>query len=327
MAQFGSDETIVLAMLFIAMFLLVQAFVLPAFGENRQVKRRMKARLRGMRSEARGRGRAFALREKYLRDLSPLERRLESLPGMAGLEALIEQAGSQMPAYRLVLLSAGLFAAGVGGTFALTGKAPLALLSGALAGLLPLMKMKVARAKRLARFEQQFADALTVMARSLRAGHPFSEALHMVAEESPEPMGPEFATMFSEINYGGSPREALLGLLERVPSVPVMAFVSSVLIQQETGGNLAELLDKLAEVVRSRFRFQRRLRTLTAQGKMSAWVLSLLPFILAAGLTLVNPDYMPMLTKDPAGRMLIVAFFGLVVLGILWINRIVRIDV
>jgi tight adherence protein B len=327
MYQFGTDETAVLAMLFVAVFLLLQAFVLPVFGENRKIKRRMKARLRGMRSEGNRAGRAPALREKYLRDLSPVERRLEALPGMASLQALIEQAGSQMPAYRLVLLSVTLFFIGAGAAFTATGKIPLALLLGTMASAVPGLKMKMNRAKRLARFEEQFADALTVMGRSLRAGHPFSEALHMVSEEMPEPVGAEFSIMFSEINYGGAPRDALLGLLERVPSVPVMAFVSSVLIQQETGGNLAELLDKLAEIVRSRFRFQRRLRTLTAQGKMAAWVLSLLPFFLAGALTVVNPTYMPMMTKDPTGRTLVVAFFVLVVIGILWITRIVRIDV
>jgi tight adherence protein B len=327
MGQFGSDEAAVLAMLFVAVFLLMQAFVLPVFGENRQVKRRMKARLRGMRAEGRAAGRASALREKYLRELSPLEQRLEALPGMPSLEALIEQAGSRMPAYRLVLISVALFAVCAGGAFAMTGNIAIALIVGALAGAAPFLKIRLARTKRLAKFEEQFADALTVMARSLRAGHPFSEALHMVAEEMPEPMGPEFGIMFSEINYGGAPRDALLGLLERVPSVAVMAFVSSVLIQQETGGNLAELMDKLAEVVRARFRFQRRLRTLTAQGKMSAWILSLLPFVLAAGLSVVSPNYLPMLTKDPTGRTFIVAFFVLVVLGILWIGRMVRLDV
>jgi tight adherence protein B len=287
----------------------------------------MKARLKGMRSEGKRSAHGGLLREKYLRDLSPFEQRLESLPGMAALAALIEQAGSQFPAYRLVLLSAATFAFGVGVGFAVSGKIVLALVIGILGGAAPVIKIKAKKARRISSFEEQFADALTVMARSLRAGHPFSEAVRMVAREMHEPVGAEFGTMFTEINYGGASRDALLGLLERVPSVPVMAFVTSVLIQQETGGNLAELLEKLAATVRDRFRFQRRLRTLTAQGRMAAWILSLMPFFLAGVLSLVSPTYMPLLTKDPDGRMLIVGFFCLVVIGILWIGRVVRIDV
>jgi len=122
-------------------------------------------------------------------------------------------------------------------------------------------------------------------------------------------------------------RSAMLGMLERVPSVTVMVFTTSVLIQKESGGNLAELLDGLAAVVRDRFRFQRKVRTLSAQGRMAAWILSLLPFVLAGVLTLVSPNFLPMLTQDPVGRQMVAASFFMIVVGILWMRRIVRIDV
>jgi tight adherence protein B len=189
------------------------------------------------------------------------------------------------------------------------------------------MQLRVQRSKRLNRFEEQLPDALTVAARSLRAGLPFGEALNLVAREMPEPIGPEFGIVFTEVNYGGDLRAALLGMLERVPSVAVMAMVTSVLIQRETGGNLAEVLDKLAAVVRERFRFLRSVRTLSAEGRMSAWILSLLPFFMAGAISVINPNYLPLLTQDPTGRKMVMVAFGLLVVGILWLRRIARIDV
>jgi tight adherence protein B len=203
----------------------------------------------------------------------------------------------------------------------------LAVLVGSAVGIVPFLQLQVLKRRRLAKFEEQLPEALTVMVRSLRAGHPFSEAVHMVAEETYEPISKEFGIVFTEINYGADTRNALFGLLERVPSVTVMALVSSVLIQRDTGGNLAELMEKLAALVRERFRFQRRVRTLSAQGRMAAWILSLLPFALGAGLSVANPDLLSYLVDTPAGRDLILAFFVLMVIGIVWIGRIVRIDV
>ncbi|MEA3277441.1 MAG: type II secretion system F family protein, partial [Pseudomonadota bacterium] len=201
------------------------------------------------------------------------------------------------------------------------------LLISALGLVAPFLLLKRKRERRLAKFEEQLPDALTIAARALRAGLPFTEALHLVSEEMQEPISKEFGAVFTEINYGGDVRSALLGILERVPSVAVMAMVSSILIQRETGGNLAEILDKISGVVRQRFRFQRTLRTLTAEGRLSAWILSLLPFFMVSALALINPDFVPMLTKDPSGREMVLAAFALMVLGILWLRRIVRIDV
>jgi tight adherence protein B len=320
-----SDEVIVGGMIFIAVLLLVQGFLVPAFGENRQVQKRLRKRLRAISAEAQ-RSEISLVRRKYLRELSPLERALESLPGMERVERLIEQAGREIPAYRVVLYSICL-----GG---IAGAAGIHLLPPLLGGLLglgvaafPFWRLTRARAKRLARFEEQLPDALIIMSRALRAGHPFSDAMHLVAEEMDEPIAGEFRTTFMEINYGGEVRTAMLGLLRRVQSVTVMVFVTSVLIQKETGGNLAELLDGLAAVVRDRFRFQRKVRTLSAQGRMAAWILSLLPFVLAGVLTLVSPNFIPMLTQDPVGRQLVVVAFVLIVIGILWMRRIVRIEV
>lgn len=320
------DEILVFGMIFLAVFLLVQAFMVPTFGENRQARRRLRERLRGMSGEADGPSISL-VRKRYLRELSRWERWLEGLPGIQRVEHLAEQAGSESPAYRLVLVSLALGGAGAVGGGYVFGSWAMGLLCALGLATAPYMKLTIDKSRRLTKFEEQLPDALTVMARALRAGHPFSGALHLVGQELQPPVSHELGKTFTEINYGGDVRTALAGLLDRVPSITVMAFVSSVLIQRETGGNLAELLDRLAAVVRSRFRFHRRVRTLSAEGKMAAWILALMPFGLAGVLSLVNPGFLPMLTGDPTGRKLVMVAFVLMVAGILWMRRVVRIDV
>ncbi|MFW3614000.1 type II secretion system F family protein [Billgrantia antri] len=321
-----SDQTIVIGMVFIAVFLLMQSFLVPAFGENRQAQKRLKKRLQAISSEART-GQVSLVRSQYLRELSPLERAIERLPGLARVRQLVEQAGQETPAYRVVLYS--LCLGGIAGVlgFLLLPQPLLGVPLGLGVASLPFMRLLRLRNQRLAKFEEQLPDALIIMSRALRAGHPFSDAMHLVAEEMAEPIAGEFRTTFMEISYGGDMRNAMLGLLRRVQSVTVMIFVTSVLIQKETGGNLAELLDGLASVVRDRFRFQRKVKTLSAQGRMAAWILSLLPFVLAGVLTVVSPNFIPMLTQDPVGRQLVVAAFVMIVIGILWMRKIVRIEV
>lgn len=320
-----SDRVIVIGMVFIAVFLLMQGFLVPAFGENRQAQKRLKKRLRAIAREGQ-QGEISLVRRKYLRELSSLEGALQSLPGMERVEQLVEQAGQETPAYRVVLIALVLSAvAGVIGFLFLP--LPIAVLLCLAVAALPFMRLVRLRSQRLARFEEQLPDALITMARALSAGHPFSDAMHLVAEEMAEPLAGEFRTTFMEINYGGDVRSAMLGLLRRVQSVTVMIFISSVLIQKETGGNLAELLGGLAAVVRDRFRFRRNVKTLSAQGRMAAWILSLLPFVLAGVLMLVSPNFIPMLTQNPIGRQLIVGAFVMIVIGILWMRKIVRIEV
>jgi tight adherence protein B len=166
-----------------------------------------------------------------------------------------------------------------------------------------------------------------MMKRALRAGHPFGGAIKLIGEEMPEPLAKEFQTTFADLNYGNDVRRAMLGLLQRVPSIPVMAFVTSVLVQKETGGNLAEILGQIADVVRGRFRLERKIKTLSAEGRMSTWVLALVPLVLFAVLWVTSPDYLPVMINDPVGQNLMV--YGLVsgVIGIQWIRRIIRIDV
>lgn len=319
-----SEPMIFLGMVFIAVFLLMQSFMVPAFGENRQARKRLKQRLRAVADSPERRERLEAMRGAVER--SALAQAIESLPGMQHLEQLIEQSGREVRPYRVVLLALAL-AVLIGLLFGQWLSPLFGVLAGLFGASLPVLVLLRDKARRLARFEEQLPDALMIMSRALRAGHPFSDAMKLVAEEMADPVGQEFRRTFMEINYGGDVRSALGGMLARVSSVTVMVFVTSVMIQKETGGNLAELLDGLSTMIRDRFRFQRKLRTLSAEGRLAAWVLSLLPFALAGVLSLVSPNFLPMLTGHPLGQKMIMASFVMVIIGIFWMRRIVRIDV
>ena len=250
----------------------------------RRLRARIQAVAEGMDAEA-----VSLVRENRLKRLSPLERRIESLPGMERLAQLIEQTGRSVPAYRVVSLMLLMALAVSLGMLFVSGSLVLAGMAGFTAGLFPLLKLRSERSKRLARFEEQLPEALDIISRALRAGHPFVETLKLVGDEMDDPIAKEFGMAFTDINYGASVRQGFMNLLERVPSMSLMAAITAVLIQRETGGNMAEILEKIAAVVRGRFRYQRRLRTLSAEGRLSAWILTLVPFVLAGVLMLLNP--------------------------------------
>src|SRR3569833_11416 len=185
----------------------------------------------------------------------------------------------------------------------------------------PYLRLSIQRRRRMEKIEEQIPDAIDIIKRALRAGHPFNAAIKLVADDMSQPIAKEFELTFSDLNYGNDVRRALLGLLNRVPSVTVMALVTSVLVQRESGGNLAEILDQIAKGVRGRFKFERKVRTLSAEGRVSAWVLSLVPLALTAMLSITNPNYLPVLLTVPLGHKLIYASVALAVLGFFWIRR------
>jgi tight adherence protein B len=321
-----SSPWLFLGLVFLAVFLLVQGMVVPVFGEATRMRKHLLARLSNVSSTGEP-DFGSLLREQHLKKLSPLERKLETLPGFAHFARLIAQGGRSTPVYRLVAVS--LVLAGICGVFGwtMTRQASWAAMLAIGASTLPYLKILRERTVRMAKFEEQMPDGLDVIKRALKAGHPFSQALKLVAEDMQDPIGEEFDLVFSEINYGGDLRNALLGLLERVPSVTVMAVVTAVLVQKDTGGNLAETFERIASVIRGRFKLHRRVRTLSAEGRMSAWILALVPLILFVAMSITSPDYLTHLIKDPMGKNLIAGATVLGVIGILWIRRILRIQV
>lgn len=205
------------------------------------------------------------IRERYLKGLSPLERSLENLPYMERLAVMLEQAGLRIPAYRVVILSVALGLAVAILVVAFTLQVLYAVPAGLAAFGLPYARIHQLRRARLQRFEEQLPEALEMVARAMRAGHPFTDALRMVGEEMPDPMASEFTATYNDLNYGISVRDSFIKMLTRVPSMSLTAVVTAVFVQRETGGNLAEVLDKIAAVVRGRFRLQRRVRTLSSE--------------------------------------------------------------
>jgi tight adherence protein B len=318
---------IFVAMVFTAVFLLSQGLVVPVFGESAKTRKLLKERL-GQIDAASAQGSVSSLlRDNYMRHLSPGERWLESLPGMEMLRQIIDQAGKTTPAYRMVLVAVGLGSAGALAGWVFSRSWIFALVGAAAGFVFPFGKILRARRQRVERFEEQLPDAIDSMKRALRAGHPFSAALKLVSEDMDDPVAREFQLTFADINYGNDLRRAMLGLLQRMPSVTVMALVTSVLVQKETGGNLAEILEQISNVIRSRFRFQRKVRTLSAEGRLSAWILAMTPFVLFVVISITTPSYLPVLLEDPTGRKLVAFGFGMGVIGIFWIRKLIRVDV
>ena len=322
-----SGSTLFIIMVFVTVILLMQGLVVPVFGDSAQARKRLQKRLESLENADEEPTYTSLVRKKHLKKLLPFERVVESLPPVEALAKLIEQAGHSIVAYRLIVLCLVLGVAAGYVAWYVTRLPVAVVAAGAFVFYLPLMKVRRDRQVRFARLEEQLPDAIDIMKRALKAGHPFTSTLKLVAQDMDAPIAREFEITFNDISYGNDMRRAMLGLLARVPSVTVMALVTSILVQKETGGNLAEVLEQIAKVIRGRFRFQRKVQTYTAEGRMSAWVLAMVPLVLFAVIWFTTPDYLPILVEDPRGRKMIV--FGCIsgLIGIAWIRRIIRIEV
>ena len=204
---------------------------------------------------------------------------------------------------------------------------PVALLIAAIVFAIPIISLIRKRNARTVRFEEQLPEALDMMSTALKAGHPFTETLNLVSEEMQDPIAGEFGRVFSDLNFGMSQKAALQAMLIRMPSMSLHTLITAVIIQTETGGALAEIIENVADVIRGRFKLQRKIKSLSAEGRMSAWVLALIPFALALLLMVASPDYLPVLLTEPLGRKLILIAFGLMIVGSLWMRKIIRIEV
>ena len=191
----------------------------------------------------------------------------------------------------------------------------------------PALYVRRARARRLQRIESQLPEAADMISRALRAGHSFSSALDMAGEELPDPIGVEFRTTFDEINFGTSMHDALTALAERVPLPDLRYLVIAVLIQRESGGNLAEILGNVAYIIRERMKLMGQVRVLSAEGRLSGIILALLPFGVSGAMYLVNPEFLEPLANDPLGPWIVGYALTLMMVGLVWMRRIVRIHI
>jgi len=243
------------------------------------------------------------------------------------LTNLIEQSGVAITPATVITMSLGV-GAGVGLLTLLFSHMLLAALGAALLGLtLPVIWLKIKRRRRLRRFEEQFPEALDLLSRAIRAGHAFQTAMGMVADELPQPVGLEFKKSFEQQNFGLPLKEALNNLTERVPIMDVKFFVTAVQIQRETGGNLAEILDNLAHVVRERFKILRQVRVHTAHGRFTGYVLLGLPAFLAVALMFIAPEHMKTLFTVKMGQMMVIGAIIMQTIGFIWIRQVIKIEV
>jgi len=290
-------------------------------------KTRIAKRLQAI-SAAGGSGQAATLAKQRLLAKTPeLQSLLLSLPRVHLLDRLLLQSGSNLSV--AAFLGISILMALLGAAIAVFLAMPLfflVVLAIAL-GSLPLILTINAKNKRMRVIEAQLPDALDLMGRAMRAGHAFPSALRMVGNEMSEPIASEFRLVFEEINYGISTQEALTNLSVRVPSTDLSYFVIAVLIQHETGGNLSELLSNISGIIRERLKLMGTVRVLSAEGKLSAWILTLLPFILGATLQVVNPGFLSVLWTDPLGIRLSLVALGMMLLGIYAMSRIIKIRV
>jgi tight adherence protein B len=237
------------------------------------------------------------------------------------------QAGVTTSLGAVLLISVGCSAAIGYVVFLRSGSGIPALLVAAACLPVPLRFIQWKRAKRLSLLEQQLPEALSMMASALRVGHSFVAGLGAVGEESPEPIGGEMRKCFEEQNYGIELRTSLMNLTRRVPVQDFRIFVAAVLIQKESGGNLAEVLEKVVQTARERFRLKKQVGVHTAQGKMTGWVLSMLPVIIGIFMYMLNPDGMSVLWKRPIGLKMLYIASGMDFVGAMIIRKIVKIQV
>ncbi|MDP3037629.1 MAG: type II secretion system F family protein [Rhodocyclaceae bacterium] len=288
---------------------------------------RIERRLRALSAGWGGGTNATLIKRRLLSDVPAIERILLEVPRVRALDRLLLQSGLPLKVagfFGYTLLTA---AAGVGVLLFLGASALMMVVAGAIGATVPFFLVLRAKYKRLRKIEQQLPDALDLMSRALRAGHAFTGALQMVATEGAEPVAGEFRLTFDEINYGIAVQDALMNLATRIPSTDLRYFVIAVLIQRDSGGNLAELLDNISRLIRDRLKLLGAIRVLSAEGRLSAWILSCLPFALAAVIHLVNPDFLSLLWKDPAGINLVSGALVLMVIGVFAMWRIIRIRI
>lgn len=320
---------ILIALLTFLLVALVLAYPLALAGGGRQqelVRRRLAAI-----EKAQRRGSATLelqlVRDELLSDLPALHRALLRWSWAVRLRQLLTQAGMATKPGRLILL-AGIMALGgwIAAKFFLHH--PLAGLgAGMVGGVAPFVVVLFKRRRRFHQFEANFPEAVDLLGRAIRAGHAISTGMEMIAKELPEPVATEFRITFEEQNFGLPMKDALLNLCERMPLIDVRFFVSALLIQKETGGNLAEILDTLSRVIRERFKLYGEIRARTAQGRLTAAILIGLPPMMMAALGILNPTYIRLLFTDPWGPYMLGTAATLQVLGSVILWKIVNIEV
>src|SRR5688572_16326008 len=311
-----------------ALFLVLGAYLLATHGtDTKRVRLQQRLNEALMHSSHTEDVEVILARNELMSEIPWMNRSLVRMQAALQLKRMLDQADLHITPTRLVLFSgmAGMLAALAASVISVS--LIVMVVAGLVAAALPFVHVWWKRKKRFDHFLENLPDALDLMSRALSAGHAFSEALHMVSAEMPEPIATEFRKAYEEQNLGLSLKLALENLTQRIPLLDLRMCVTAVLIQRETGGNLAEILEKVAYTIRERFRIMGDLKTLTTSSRMSAWLLCGLPIGVALVITVMNPEYMSVLWKDSRGHYLIGAALFMQVTGMLIVRKILHIKI
>jgi tight adherence protein B len=315
-------------LIFLAVVLLVEGAYLVWNSSKGPEAERIARRLRTMSAGSHGGEQSISIVKDRLLSKTPMMQRIFlQMPRVGALDRLLQQSGVSWSVADFLGLTLIAFLAALFGASFLPMPWLFRLVIAAVVALIPYMYVTRAKAKRLDRIEQQLPDAMDLMGRALRAGHAFPTALKMVGDEMSDPIAAEFRVTFDEVNFGIAMPDALMNLATRVPSTDLRYFVIAVLIQRETGGNLSELLASISAIIRDRLKLMGQVKVLSAEGRMSAWVLGLLPFGAAFMIQLTNPKFLEVLYTDPGGRKMLAVVGVMMVLGVLAMRKIINIRV
>jgi tight adherence protein B len=314
----------ILFVVILTVLMLLYFLFVPGWAEKREIKKRLSLlELRNLMYE----DLPDVLKSELLSDVPTLHRFLANFNVFVRIDKRLKQANLEMKVGTFILLSCLLFGVSlIMGAF-LRWPFLASIFFGAFLFVVPTIVVNAKKNLRMKKFVMYFPDALEMFARSLRAGHSFTGAIHLVGQEMPDPIGPEFQKVFDEQNLGIPLRNALVSMSNRIDLLDVKFFVTAILIQRETGGNLAEIIDKISYVIRERFRIQGQLKIHTAQARLTGLVLAFLPVGVAFLLFLMSPDYMKPLWEEPTGRSMIMAAVVLQIAGMLVIRKIIRIKI
>jgi tight adherence protein B len=301
-------------------FYAVRIFLYP---DREEVRHRLKQSL----SEKSERKCRDILKKRVLSDIPLLNRLLNSFTIVEKMQTAINQANLKYTLGFFILLSMALGLTAYLMCLILLRNAVMSVLVSMIFASLPLIYVRLKKRQRVAKFEKQFPEALGLVARALRAGHAFASGMKLASEEFSDPLGPEFDETLDEINFGLSVSDALKNLAQRMDSADVRFFVISVILQRETGGNLAEIIEGLAHLIRERFKFRGKVRTLSAEGRLSAKILIMIPFVLFAVLSIINPNYANTLINEPVGRYILGISGCMLIVGAAVIRWIIRVEV
>jgi tight adherence protein B len=325
----GSHAFLILSVLvFVAVLLLLEGAYLLWKSYKGPEAKQIANRLRALSASRDNSAQTQLLKQRMLSEVPLIERFLLGIAKAQRLDKFILQSGLDWTVSRLLLSCAALGA--IGGLLTAYGLHQAFLpssLVGAFFALMPLLYAIRQRSKRLGKFERQLPEALDLITRALRSGHAFSSALQMVGDEMSEPIAGEFHIVHDEVNFGVSLQQALMNLSERIPLTDLRYFIVSVLIQRDSGGNLTEVLGNLSRLIRERLKLMAKVKVLSSEGRLSAWILGLMPFALAGVMNFANPEFMSPLWKDPIGIAIIKYMLILMGFGALILRKIIKIRV